>query len=95
MTTGERAKLTSAIENVDRIIDRLSQEGASLFLADLKALRDEMNAVPEKSGTDAQKLGEQLGSAVAGLIGEPATVNVYVTVNGGRTPSFMQSGRHG
>ena len=95
MTAGERVRLTSAIEHVGSIIDRLSPEGASQFLADLKALRDELNRVPETSGTGAQELGEQLGSAVSGLLGGPATVNVYVTVNGGRTPSFMQSGRHG
>ena len=95
MTAGERARLSSAVASVDRIIDRLSSEGASLFLQDLKGVRDELNAVPEKPGTCAQNLGEQLGSAVAGLLGESASVNVYVTVNGGRTPSFMQSGRHG
>ena len=97
MTAGERAKWTSAIEHVDRIIGLLTPEGDSPFLTDMKALRDALNQVPEKSGACAQELGEQLGSAVAGMLGENAMVNVYVTVNGGqsRTPSFMQSGRHG
>ena len=97
MTAGERARWTSALAHVGRVIDQLSPEGDSPFLEDMKALRDELNEVPEKSGTGAQELGEQLGSAVSGLLGKSATVNVYVTVNGGqsRTPSFMQSGRHG
>lgn len=97
MTVGERARLTSALAHVGRVIDQLSPAGDTPFLKDLKILRDELDEVPEKSGTSAQELGEQLGSAVSGMLGENATVNVYVTVNGGqsRTPSFMQSGRHG
>lgn len=104
MTADERVRLTSALEHVDRIIDQLAPAGDTPFLEDMKVLRDELNEVPEKSGTDAQELGKQLGSAVAGLLGEKSAVNVYVTVNGGasgyagyaqRTPSFMQSGRHG
>lgn len=97
MTAGERARLTLVIAHVDRVIDRLSPEGASSFLRDMEEIRVGLNEVPEKSGTGAQELGEQLGSAVSGLLGGNAPVNVYVTVNGGqsRTPSFMQSGRHG
>ena len=95
MTAGERTRLTSALEHVGMIISRLDQN--TPFLRDMEDLRDKLDAVPEKSGTGAQELGEQLGSAVSGLLGTNATVNVYVTVNGGqnKTPSFMQSGRHG
>jgi hypothetical protein len=104
MTVGEKARLASAVEHAGRIIDQLPPDGATPFLKDMEALRDKLNEVPEKSGTGAQELGEQLGSAVSGLLGENSAVNVYVTVNGGasgyagyaqRTPSFMQSGRHG
>ena len=97
MTVGEKARLDSAVEHVGRIIDRLiTPAGDSPFLSDMKVLRNELNAVPGKSDTApeksdtvpgrtdmaARKLGEQLGSAVSGLVGEHATVNVYVTVNG-------------
>lgn len=97
MTAGEKTRLTSAIEHVSRVIDQLLPAGVTPFLKDMEALRDELNEVPEKSGTGAQELGERLGSAVSELLGTNATVNVYVTVNGGqsKTPSFMQSGRHG
>lgn len=97
MTAGEWTKWAPALTHVDRIIDQLSSAGDTPFLGDMKVLRDELNEVPEKSGTGAQELGEQLGSAVSGLLGKSATVNIYVTVNGGHsgTPSFMQSGRHG
>lgn len=97
MTAGERVKWDSAIAHVSGIIDQISPAGDTPFLNDMKTLRDMLNEIPEKSGTGAQELGEQLGSAVSGMLDENATVNVYVTVNGGqsRTPSFMQSGRHG
>ena len=95
MTAGERARLTSAIEHVGRVVDQLSPAGDTPFVKDMEALRDELNKVSEKSGTDAQKLVEQLGSAVSGLLGTNATVNVYVTVNGGGAPSSAQSGVHG
>lgn len=97
MTAGERARWTSALAHVGRVINQLSSAGSTPFLEDMKMLRDELYEVPEKSGTGAQELGEQLGSAVSELLGGNATVNVYVTVNGGqsRTPSFMQNGRHG
>lgn len=97
MTAGERVRWDSALARVGEIIVQLSPAGDTPFLNDMKVLRDMLNEIPEKSGTGAQELGEQLGSAVSGLLGENATVNVYVTVNGGqsRTPSFMQSGRHG
>lgn len=97
MTAGERARWDSAIAHVGGIIDQLSPAGDTPFLNDMKTLRDMLNEIPEKSGAGAQELGEQLGSAVSGLLGKSATVNVYVTVNGGQngTPSFMQSGRHG
>jgi hypothetical protein len=104
MTAGERDRWTLALAHVGRIINQLSSAGDTPFLVDMKELRDELHEVPEKSGTGAQELGEQLGSAVSGLLGENSAVNVYVTVNGGasgyagyaqRTPSFMQSGRHG
>ena len=96
MTAGERAKLTSATKNVGRIIDQISPAGDTPFLKDMEALRDELNEVLEKSETDAQELGEQLGSAVSGLLGANAIVNVYVTVNGGqsRTPSSTENRRH-
>lgn len=96
MMAGERARLTSALAHVCRVIDQLSPAGDTPFLEDMKVLRDELNEVPEKSGTGAQRLGEQLGSAVSGLLGKNATVNIYVTVNGGqsRMPPFMQGGRH-
>lgn len=97
MTAGERVRWDSVVAHVGRIIVQLSSAGDTPFLTDMKILRDELDEVPEKSGTGAQELGEQLGSAVSGLLGTNATVNVYVTVNGGqsKTPSFMQSGRHG
>lgn len=97
MTAGEKTRLDSALAHVGQIIVQLSSAGETPFLTDMKRLRDELDAVPEKSGTGAQELGEQLGSAVSGLLGENATVNIYVTVNGGqsRTPSSIQSGRHG
>lgn len=96
MTAGERIRWTSALAHVGRVIDQLSPAGDTPFLEDMKILRDELNEVSEKPGMDAQELGEQLGSAVSGLLGECATANVYVTVNGGqsRTPSFMQSEGH-
>ena len=96
MTAGERAKWTSATKHVGMIIDKLSPEGDTPFLKDMEALRDELDEVLEKSGTDAQELGEQLGSAVSGLLGAKAIVNVYVTINGGQssTPSFTQNRRH-
>ena len=84
MTAGEKTRLTSAIEHVGRVIDQLLPAGDTPFLKDMEAIRDELNEVPETSGTGAQKLGEQLGSAVSGMLGENATVNVYVTVNGGQ-----------
>lgn len=97
MTVGERDRWTLALAHVGRIIGRLSPDGDSPFLNEMKVLRHELDEVPEKPGTGAQELGEQLGSAVSGLLGENATVNIYVTVNGGqsRTPPSMQSGRHG
>lgn len=82
MTAGEKARLDSAVEHVGRIVDRLSPDRASPFLRDMKVLQNELKAVPEKPDTCAQKFGEQLGSAVSGLVGENATVNVYVIVNG-------------
>lgn len=64
MTAGERARWTSALAHVGRVIDRLSSAGDTTFLEDMKVLRDELNEVPEKSGTGAQELGEQLGSVM-------------------------------
>lgn len=82
MTAGEKARWALAFKRASEIVDRLSMEGDSPFLKDMKALRDELDALPDKPDPDARKLGEQLGSAVSGLVGENATVNVYVTVNG-------------
>lgn len=82
MTAGEKARLVSAVQRAGEIVDRLSTDGDSLFLKDMKALQDELYGIPEKPDPDVRKLGEQLGSAVSGLVGENATVNVYVTVNG-------------
>lgn len=82
MTAGEKARLDSAVKHAGEIIDKLSPTDDSPFLRDMKALQNELKAIPEKPDTCAQKLGEQLGSAVSGLVGENATVNVYVTVNG-------------
>jgi hypothetical protein len=82
MTAGEKARLDSAVKHAGEIIDKLSPSEDSPFLRDMKALQNELKAIPEKPDTRAQKLGEQLGSAVSGLVGENATVNVYVTVNG-------------
>lgn len=82
MTAGEKARLDLAASRVGVIIGKLSPTGDSPFLEDMKALQDELYAIPEKPDPDVRKLGEQLGSAVSGLVGENATVNVYVTVNG-------------
>lgn len=82
MTADERARWASAVKRAGEIVDKLSPEGGSPFLKDMKALQDELCALPDKPDPDVRKLGEQLGSAVSELVGENATVNVYVMVNG-------------
>lgn len=85
MTAGEKARWGLALKRTGEIVHKLSAEEAgdsSPFLKDMKALQDELYAIPDKPDQDAQRLGEQLGSAVSDLVGKNATVNVYVTVNG-------------
>lgn len=83
MTAGEKARWGSALKRTGEIVHRFSAEvGASSFLKDMKALQDELYAIPDKPDQDARRLGEQIGSAVSDLVGKNATVNVYVTVNG-------------
>lgn len=85
MTADEKARWDSVLKRADQIIHKLSAEaGDSPFLEDMKALQGDLCAIPDKQDQDedVRRLGKQLGSAVSGLVGENATVNVYVTVNG-------------
>lgn len=82
MTAGEKARLASAVKCADAIINRLPPGEDSPFLRDMKALQNGLHEIPDKPDSDAQRLGEQIGSTVSDLVGKNATVNVYVTVNG-------------
>lgn len=84
MTADEKARWALALKRTGEIIHRLSVEvgDSSPFMKDMKALQDELYAIPDKPDQDARRLGEQIGSAVSDLVGKNATVNVYVTVNG-------------